>query len=71
MDCKNGSSGQWTGENIPDGRHVFIVIGTDKFGNWGRHAQHTFTVGKFYSLEPFLPSTLKRDYNPKYNFWYV
>ena len=47
VDCGHGLYGQWTGKNIPDGEHVFIVSGTDKFGNQGPYAQHRFTVGEF------------------------
>jgi hypothetical protein len=46
VECGQGINGHWTGSNIPDGQHVFIVIGKDDFGNWGRYAQHRFTVGE-------------------------
>ena len=47
QDCGEGIKGQWTKTNIPDGQHVFIVIGTDDLGNQGPYAQHRFTVGEF------------------------
>ena len=31
--CGEGVTGQWTGRNIPHGRHNFKVTGTDNIGN--------------------------------------
>jgi hypothetical protein len=30
--CGEGRSGQWTGNNVPDGQHVLKVRGTDSDG---------------------------------------
>ncbi|CAB3983302.1 Hypothetical predicted protein [Paramuricea clavata] len=65
VDCNNGSSGQWTGENIPDGQHVFIVIGTDKFGNWGPYAQHRFTVDNTVPVITFETLPVRTNGNPQ------
>ena len=46
VDCGEGNTGQWTGENIPDGVYRFLVYGTDNMKNRGPVAQHTFTVGE-------------------------
>lgn len=47
MDCGEGTSGQWTGKNLPDGKFKFVVYGTDDRNNRGPTAGHKFTVGKF------------------------
>ena len=40
FDCGEGVTGTWTGNDLPDGRHSFIIEGKDKTENSGRH---TFT----------------------------
>ena len=50
QDCGEGLTGSWTGKNIPDGSHVFIVVGTDELGNQGQYAQIRFTVGQSLML---------------------
>ena len=50
VDCDQGTSGRWTGENVQDGSHVFIVYGVDGMNNRGENARHRFIVGKYVQL---------------------
>ena len=45
--CGIGMNGQWRKDNVPDGRHILRVRGTDPAGNVGNPAGHTWIVGKF------------------------
>ncbi len=36
FDCGNGTSGSWTGNNVPDGLRKFVIDGKDKVGNTGK-----------------------------------
>lgn len=36
FDCGDGTTGSWTGKNVPDGPHAFVIQGKDKVGNTGR-----------------------------------
>ena len=45
FDCGNGTNGQWTGNNLPDGPFKFLVYGTDYMNNRGPTKEHTFSVG--------------------------
>ena len=45
VDCGNGMKGTWTGNQIPDGPHTFIVYGVDEMNNRGPVAELRFKVG--------------------------
>ena len=49
VDCGEGTSGNWSGLNIPDGEYKFLVYGTDKMNNRGPTEEHTFTVGELFA----------------------
>ena len=44
FDCGNGTTGSWTGSNVPDGSQRFVIEGKDKVGNTGRFTV-TWTKG--------------------------
>jgi hypothetical protein len=44
--CGDGRSGQWNGNNIPDGQHVLTVRGTDSDGNLLVSARLGWNVGR-------------------------
>ena len=48
VDCDQGTSGQRTFKDIPDGHHLFLVYGVDEMNNRGPFAQHDFTVGEYH-----------------------
>lgn len=62
--CGKGKGGTWTGDNIPDGAHVFMVRGTDRNGNiideiafeWtvSRGIMHR-NVSRYNSIHMFSP----------------
>lgn len=43
FDCGDGQTGSWTGSNLPDGAHKFLIEGKDEVLNTGKH---TFTWNK-------------------------
>ena len=43
FDCGQGTTGSWTGSNLIDGPHKFVIEGEDAVRNTGRH---TFTWNK-------------------------
>lgn len=44
FDCGEGTSSSWTGNNLDDGPHSFVVIARDEMDNSGRHTR-TWTQG--------------------------
>lgn len=44
--CGNGLEGNWSKNNVRNGRYVLLVRGRDSAGNLGRRTTHTWTVGK-------------------------
>lgn len=48
-DCGSGTSGTWTGKNVPDGRQTFLVRARDLYGNRNRNpARFPFEIGMFF-----------------------
>ena len=46
-DCGSGTSGTWTGRNVPDGKRTFLVRARDPFGNQNDPYSFPFEVGMF------------------------
>ncbi|XP_028410633.1 uncharacterized protein LOC114533322 [Dendronephthya gigantea] len=65
VDCGDGANGRWTGENIPDGSHVFIVYGTDSFNNRGPYAQHRFEVDNTVPVISFRTNPTPTNSKPQ------
>ena len=47
QDCGEGTSGNFTANNVPSGRHAFFIRAKDKANNYGSHEQYLFQVGKY------------------------
>ena len=45
--CGNGTSGSWTGRNVPDGKRTFLVHAQDPYGNQNDPYTFPFEVGMF------------------------
>ena len=45
--CGNGTSGSWTGRNVPDGKRTFLVRAQDPYGNENDPYTLPFEVGMF------------------------
>lgn len=46
--CSNGTTGQWSKNNLQDGSHRLSVRGKDTVGNVGRETAHIWIVGKIF-----------------------
>ena len=46
FDCGSGTTGSWTGSNLVDGPHKFVIEGKDAIRNTGRHTL-TWNKGKY------------------------
>ena len=59
FECGQGTTGVWTGDNVEDGPHTFIIEGKDVMDNNGRHT-HTWTQGMLigYSDNPHKRTSL-------------
>lgn len=54
--CGDGKTGSWTGTNVVDGPHTFLIEGRDAIGNtgrrifsWNKGAIHGFLL-KYYCM---------------------
>jgi hypothetical protein len=45
VDCGNGMTSSWSGNQIPDGPHKLLVYGVDDMNNQGPVAEFQFNVG--------------------------
>ena len=61
VNCGQGTSGNWTGLNIPDGAYKFLVYGTDDMNNRGPTKEHRFIVGESRSRDCFKMEFTDRD----------
>lgn len=48
--CGEGTTGSWTGNNVPDGARRFVIDGKDKVGNTGRFI-YSWRKGKVVGLD--------------------
>ena len=48
--CGEGFNGEWTEDDIPEGKHLFWVVGIDETGNRAEPLDHEWIVGKVWLL---------------------
>ena len=53
-DCGSGTSGTWTGTNVPDGKRTFLVRARDLYENQNDPYRFPFEIG-MSNVKSFIP----------------
>jgi hypothetical protein len=48
--CGNGTKSEWRGKDLDKGPHTILIRGKDPQGNTNNLINHTFVVGKYFSM---------------------